>query len=219
MEKNKEKVLENYKKICKSLNIDEKNVYRPYQTHTDIVKIIKEEEPGIYTKNFENVDGLITDRNEKVLSLSFADCTALYFYDPNKNVIANIHSGWKGTYKEIGRIAVKKLKEEYGCNPEDLICCIGPCIKECCFEVSEDVKEMFCKKFYNMKNIIKSSKNNLKYYIDTSTINKIILIEEGLKEENIIDSNICTKCNNNKLHSYRQEKDKSGRNASIICII
>ena len=43
-----------------------------------------------------------------------------------------------------------------------------------------------------------------------------MLKECGLKEENIIDSGICTVCNNDLLHSYRTEKDKAGRNAAIM---
>lgn len=65
--------------------------------------------------------------------------------------------------------------------------------------------------------IIQKSRNN-KYYIDTVLINKIILSGEGLREENIIDSNICTKCNSSKLHSYRQDKELSGRNTGIITL-
>lgn len=38
----------------------------------------------------------------------------------------------------------------------------------------------------------------------------------GLIEENIIDSNICTVCNSNLLHSYRKAGENSGRNMAII---
>lgn len=112
---------------------------------------------------------------------------------------------------------MQKLKKEYGCNPKDLICLIGPYIRKCCFEVDEDVKNMFYEKFKNIGRIdeIISSTN----HIDTGLINKMILMDEGLEEENIIDSNICTKCKSNELHSYRQGKEKAGRNTSLICLI
>lgn len=153
MEVKKEEVIEDYKKICKSLKLNANNIYRPYQTHTDNVEKVEKQASGIFTKDFQNIDGLITNQKEKILSLSFADCTSLYFYEPTKNVIGNIHSGWQGTYKEIAKIAVKKLEEEYRCDPENLICCIGPCIQKCCFEVEQDVKEMFYTKFKNIKEI------------------------------------------------------------------
>ena len=44
----------------------------------------------------------------------------------------------------------------------------------------------------------------------------ILLREIGLKDENVIDSGICTVCNSDELHSYRSDREKSGRNAAII---
>lgn len=219
-EEKREKVLKSYENICKSLNINDKNIYRPFQTHTNVVKKVSNEKPGIYTKDFENVDGLITDKNNKILSLAFADCISLYFYDPVKNIIGNIHSGWQGTYKEIAKEAVKKLKEEYSCNPRDLICLIGPSIRKCCFEVDKEVKDMFYNKFKDIGRIDEIiTENNFKYNIDTVLINRIILRQEGLLDKNIIESGICTKCENQRLHSYRKEKERSGRNTSIIVLV
>lgn len=214
------KLAEEYKKICSVLNLDYKKIYRPKQTHSSNIKTVKSEEPSILGAEFQDVDGLITKEKNKVISLTFADCTPLYFYDPVKNVICEVHSGWRGTYKKIGAVAVKKLKDEFDVNPKDLICCIGPSIRDCCFEVQEDVKNMFYEKFKytgRTDEIIKCE--NSKYYIDTTLVNKIILKEEGLKEENIIDSGICTKCNSEKLHSYRVDKDLVGRNTGLIALI
>ena len=80
---------------------------------------------------------------------------------------------------------------------------------------------MFYNKFKDLEGIdeiIKKSTNYDKYYIDTVLINRLILKREGLIEDNIIDSNICTKCNSEKLHSYREEKEYSGRNTAIITL-
>lgn len=80
---------------------------------------------------------------------------------------------------------------------------------------------MFYNKFKEKKEIdeiIKKTKDNNKYHIDTVLINKIILKEEGLKEENIIDSGICTKCSAKKLHSFREDKEASGRNMALITL-
>ncbi len=218
----RDKVINSYKHVCNFLGLDEKNIYKPIQSHTDIVKIVENQEPGIHKKEFQDVDGLITDKKEKILSLSFADCNCLYFYDPVKNVIGNIHSGWRGTLKEISREAVKILKEKYKTNPHDLICIIAPSIRKCCFEVDENVKNMFYDKFKNnerIDEIIQKSKTVGKYHIDTQMINRVILEEEGLLLENIIESEICTSCHHDKLHSYRYEGETAGRNTSVICLV
>ena len=218
----KGRIHKEYEIICNSLGLNENSIYRPRQMHTNNVKKVGNEAPGIFTEDFDNVDGLVTNKNDKALSLSFADCISLFFYDPVKNVIGDIHSGWRGTYKEIGREAIHLLKNEYGSNSEDLICCIGPSIKKCCFEVSKDVRDIFYEKFKwtgKIDKIIFPSNKPGKYYIDTVLINRLILEDEGIKSENIIESDICTKCNHDKIHSYRAEGEKFGINTAIISLI
>jgi len=219
-ESQKELVIENYKKICDSLNLDYRNVVRPYQTHSDNIKAVDNdtsEEPSIFSKEYKEIDGLMTDKKNKILSLSYADCTPLYFFDPNKRVIANIHSGWVGTTKKIGEKAVERLVEVYGCETKDLICCIGPTIRECHFEVDEDVKEVFTKNFNDLEGLIRVTK--AKYHINTVKINKRILLEAGLQENNIIDSGICTVCNYDLIYSYRGNNRAECRNTAIISLI
>ncbi|MDO5555791.1 MAG: peptidoglycan editing factor PgeF [Clostridia bacterium] len=216
---NKEIFDNNYKLICNLLGINYKNIVRPYQTHTENVKKIVNEK-GIFPIELDNIDGLITNEKDKILSLTFADCTPIYLFDKQKNIIGNIHSGWKGTLKQIAKEAVNKMINEFKSNPQDIICVIGPTIRKCHFEVDEDIKNNFYSIFCNMlseKDFIKNEKQ--KYYIDTVCLNKKMLIQAGILEQNIIDSNICTVCNNKFMHSYREQKEEAGRNTAIITLI
>lgn len=113
------------------------------------------------------------------------------------------------------------MKQNYNSDAKDIICAIGPTIRKCHFEVKEDVKDMFYNEFKymeNIDNIIKYNEKTQTYYIDTVEINKNLLKEEGILEENIIDSKICTFCNSNIMHSYRKEGNKAGRSTAIICL-
>ncbi len=113
------------------------------------------------------------------------------------------------------------MKEKYNCDPKDIICVIGPTIRKCHFEVKQDVRDIFYKEFNYMKNIndiIKFNEKTKSYFIDTVEINKNLLREEGILEENIVDSKVCTVCNSNIIHSYRKEGEKAGRNTAIICL-
>lgn len=211
----------NYKELYKSLGLDYNKLVRiQHQIHSNLVEKVEDVET-IHT----NIDGLITDKKDISLSLRFADCTPIYLYDPVKNAIGNIHSGWKGTVQKIAQVGVKKMIEEYKCNPKDIIACIGPAIGKCHFEVDEDVKNIFEKTFsyMNINNEIiikgKIKEGKQKYFIDTNLINRTMLEELGLKSQNIIESNICTVCNSNVLHSYRADKENSGRNTAIIGLI
>ena len=218
-ESNKDDIDEQYEILGQEFKFDIKNICRPKQTHTDRVEKIEDGDEGIYISKFDNVDSFVTDKKEKVLMVAFADCTPLLFYDPIRNVIANTHSGWKGTLQTIGIRTVKKMILEYGSKPENIICCIGPHIRKCHFEVEEDVKGLFYNKFKNLENIeemISYNKEKHKYYINTADINKQCLLNIGLKEGNIIDSNICTVCDSDICHSFRAEGDLSGRAVSIM---
>ena len=145
----------NYERLANSLQISKNMILRPYQTHTDIVKCINTQynEYCIFPKELTNVDGLLTNKKGIMFSLSYADCTPIYLYDPVKKVIGNIHSGWQGTLKGIGKVAVQRMKEEYGCKASDVLCFFGPHIKKCHFEVEEDVANLFKNKYSYMEDI------------------------------------------------------------------
>lgn len=205
-------------KIYKCLELKNPLVVRPYQTHTDNVKIVKKIE------KLEDTDGIITNKKEIALITTSADCISLLLYDPVKKAIGSIHSGWKGTLKGIIVKAIEKMVTEYQSKPEDIICCICPSIRQCCFEVDEDVKDLFYNKYKDLKNIDEIIKlgdkkeDKQKYYIDTVKINIELLKNIGLKEENIIDSNICTMCHSKEFHSYRADGKSFGVNGAIIAI-
>ena len=159
-----------------------------------------------------DIDGLITNVKCAILATTFADCTPLFFYDPIKNVIGNIHSGWPGTTKKIGAKAIDMLVKQMGCNPKNILCFIGPHIRKECFLVNDDVKEIFektftdiCKNYNVIEETNMHNEKGKQYRIDTTLINKIMLKEKGILEENIYDCNLCTVCNKDMFHSRRAE--------------
>ena len=196
---NEKNVRKNYKKICGKINLDANNIVRP----------------------LENVDGLITNQKNKILSTIYADCTPIFLYDISKNIIGNIHSGWKGTVYKIVSVAIKNMIEDYGSNPSDIIACIGPTIRKCHFEVDEDVKELFVKSFNNSEIIYKGEikEGKQKYFVDTVSANIMTMKSLGIKDENIIDSKICSVCESDLIYSYRVEGKESGRCTSLISLI
>ena len=215
-EENKDMVNENYKNLCMSIGLNEDKIIRAKQTHTNNVKTVSQNDIGIFPKSLNDVDGLITNEKGLVLSLIFADCIPLIFYDPVKNVISNIHSGWKGTVQRIGEKGAKEMIQSYASNPKDIICCIGPSIGKCHFEVEEEVFNIFKQEFQDIDFMKYIVQNNRKYYIDTVGINRAILEKLGLLPENIIESEICTVCNSSYTHSFRADKEKSGRMTAVI---
>lgn len=220
LDKAEENRKESFKIIAKTFNVNEKNIIKAKQTHTDSVIEIRDQE-----LNLKDVDGLITDKQNKALTISFADCIDLMMYEPKEKVIANVHSGWKGTIKKIAQKTVYKMIKDYNCKPENIICCIGPALRKDHFLVNEDVVQIFeneFKDYWRKNNIIEktdfSNEKGVQYKIDTVLINKLMLKEEDLLDKNIVDSNICTMCSNDKFHSYRMEGKRFKKNLGLIML-
>lgn len=218
-----ELAINSYKNLCDSIGSDYINTVKTNQNHTDTIKIankkIKEDEPDFNLEEYKETDGIVTNKKNLILSTTNADCILLLLFDPIKKVIANVHSGWRGTLQRISTKAIEKMEKEYNCNPKDIICCICPSIRKCHFEVEKEVKDMFEEEFKNIiekNNIITETISSKKWTIDTVLINQIILEEKGLKKENIIDSKICSVCNSNLVHSYRVEKEGYRLETAII---
>ena len=210
---------ESLNRLEKSLNIDKNNILVPKQTHSDNIVIIDSNNKN---ENFEDVDAFITKEKNVVLALTYADCTPILLYDAKNKVIANAHSGWKGTIQEIGKKTALKMMEEFGSKAEDIIALIGPCISKNNFEVKNDVRELFLNAFKDVKEdeyiVFKGldEENNEKFLIDSTYVNIKSLESIGLKRENIYSADTCTVDNHNIMHSYRADKDDSGRNYAII---
>lgn len=216
---NREEYLKNYSYLCRELNINEKNIIKPDQNHTSNVKTININNNTPQINKLNNTDGLITNNKNKILATTNADCILFLVFDPINKVIANIHSGWRGSLNTIIIKALKKMKETYDSNYKDIIVCICPSIRKCHFEVDADVKKLFYNKFNYLSNIddIIEKKGN-KYHIDTILLNKILLLNLGLKKENIIDSGICSVCYSKYINSYRQDKENYKLSTAIINI-
>lgn len=212
---------DSFLKLYNAVGLDINTFVKPLQKHTGNVRCISQ----VYSKeDLPFIDGLITDKKNITLTSTNADCTLMLAYDPQKKVIANIHSGWKGTYQKIIERAILKMIKNYRCKPEDIECYICPSIRKCHFEVSEDVKELCEDIFYFIpdkskfitKGVVKEGIQ--RYYIDTIYINKYLLMELGIKKENIIDSEICSVCNGDKINSYRVDGEDFKLAAAIISL-
>lgn len=185
------------------INID--NLKYMEQVHENSVKIV---EPNI--SYYKSCDGLITDKTNTPLMVMSADCIGVIFYDKVKHVIAVAHAGRNGTFLNISSKVVLSMKEHFYSDPKDLKVLLGPSIQKCCYEVSTEmaciVEKNFGKEFVDGRKI------------DLQGINKKQLLDEGVKEENIQISKICTKCAGDDYFSYRNDKN-CGRFAGIISLL
>lgn len=215
----KSNVFENYRLLSEDLGVPLNNMVLSYQTHSKNVMTVSKEHSGmglVTDRTYTDTDGLITDETSLMLVTHYADCVPLYFYDPFKKVAGLTHSGWKGTLQDIAGETIKKMRDVYGCIPENIRAAFGPHIRNCCFEVDVDVAGEFAKIDYAKGHIF--SRNDGKWMIDLENIIIESLKRQGLREDNIFRCNICTKCHKEIFFSHRGSRGKSGTAAAFIMI-
>lgn len=215
----KDKVLGCYERIASFFGVPLSSIVKSTQIHKDKIEEITAAHKGmgiVRETAFESADGIFTLKKDIPLCIFSADCVPILIADKNKKAVFGVHSGWKGTALDIAGKAIRLLKEKTGCESSDIICAIGPSISLCCFEVSYDVIEALGK-IYDVSDCC-YKKDNGKYMLDLKKFNKLLLMKEGVPEENISVSDYCTRCCDRLFHSYRRDGDKSGRNAAFIML-
>lgn len=227
----KEKVLENYRRVAAELGCDSRDFCFSDQTHTTNLRVITEEDRGkgmVKPQDYKDIDGIMTDVPGIALGTFYADCVPLYFLDPVNKAIAISHSGWKGTVGKIGALTVQKMKETYGSKPEDILCGIAPSICVDCYEVSSDVAEAFIEAFEIVDipkwqgcgdmDAILYKKSEEKYQLNLWKACVETLLSAGASEKNISVTNVCTCCNPDLLFSHRASQGKRGNLGAFMML-
>lgn len=217
-----EEVLENFRRISSAIGFDYRDIVTSDQTHTANIRIAGAADKGkgiIKNRDYENIDGLITNEPGVPLAAFFADCVPLYFVDPVKKVIALSHSGWRGTVNKIGQRTIEAMQNSFGSKPEDVIACIAPSICRDCYEVGLDVAGMFYEAFPSEQaERILTKKDNGKYQLDLWKANEIILTEAGILSEHLALPDICTCCNKEVLFSHRGSQGMRGNLGAFLML-
>ena len=168
-------------------------VVYPHQTHTDKIYTISSDffllSLAERKAALEGVDALISNAKNIIMGISTADCIPVIVYDPVHHAAAAIHAGWKGTRLMIVSKTLQEMQKVYGTNPSDCTAAIGPGISQDSFEVGQEVVDAFVEAGFEMADYVIMKK---KPHIDLKALNKYQLTSMGLKDNNIIVSDIDT---------------------------
>jgi len=157
----------------------------------------------------DSCDGLWSSDRGTALGIKVADCLPVTIADMEHGVIANVHSGWRGAVQKIAAEAIDAIG---GVSPTAQAW-LGPSIRACCFEVGEEVVEQFRESYDKADSFVDRGKE--KPHVDLPGLTTALLIERGLKPQNIHDSGLCTRCDGSIFHSYRRGTKRGGRNLAI----
>lgn len=205
----KEMVFQNKKFVAKVFGFRPDRLILLDQMQKDQILLLKE---PITTLPFPlEYDALITNLSNTWIGILTADCLPIFVIDQKKKGIAAIHAGRQGTALCITIKVLKKIKEEFGSSPEDLLIALGPSIGPCCYEIDEKV-------FLSEWEPFSTPKGKGKWMVDLARINIAQMEKEGIQEEQIYSIDLCTGCHPDLFFSYRKER-RTGRQLSLIGII
>lgn len=160
------------------------------------------------------VDALYTRALNAPIAVVTADCVPVLLARRDGGAVAAVHAGWRGTYAEILRTLLERLKNQ-GERLSDWSAAIGPCIGPCCYEVSEELDREFREKFARFESVRFLPRPR---YLDLRALNEMQLRETGVSSvEHFSGCTFCSKdTRGNPLYrSFRREK-ASVRQYSII---
>lgn len=215
----KENVIENYRRLLEALGLPQQELCFTKQVHGNNVRVVTEEDRrALFTPFNYEADGIVTNVRGLPLICFTADCVPVLLCDPEANVAAAVHCGWRSTAADILKNAVKAMTD-LGAIPEDICAAIGPAIDLCCFETGPEVAQA-------MEELLKDDSDGVcfpvgdtgKYMVDLKETNRRRLIQLGLRENNISVSDECTSCNCDRYWSHRKTKGERGSQAALIVI-
>jgi YfiH family protein len=210
----KKNVLENLKIVCNKIRTRPKKIFLLNQVHSNKFHYINKNSK--FNNTFKG-DALVTDKRNIPIAVLTADCAPILIHDQNKRMIAAIHAGWRGAYKDIIKKVVKFMITK-GCSPKNITAAIGPCISCNNYQVKGDFIKKFIKK--DKKNIVFFKKNRNKNYFNLNKYIQFQLKSLNIKKIDIINKDTFNPKNNffSARRSISRNENDYGRNISIIMI-
>jgi len=213
-----EAVKKNRLRFCSALGIEAREMVTAEQVHGDHVQVVRVDDSGAGALtpkgSLSATDAMITQDKAPLMAF-FADCVTILIYDPVAKAAGIAHSGWNGTVLQVGAKTIKAMVKEFGTRAADCLIGIGPSIGPCCYEVDERVIEKVKQVFPYWQDLVEEKRPG-HWNLDLWAANRQSLIEAGVSAENISVSDMCTKCNQDLLFSYRGESGTTGRLAAVI---
>jgi polyphenol oxidase len=186
-------------------------------------------------------DGLITATPGIVLGIQTADCLPVMLVDKKKRAVGVFHAGWRGTLKRIAEKGAGEMHRFFGTNPRDIKAVVGSGIRNCCYEVGEEVRSAFESKFAYTSDLFREVKESdhirerypllfltsrapghsdlpKKIFLDLAEANRRQLLDAGVLAKNIEVSPLCTSCHTDILFSHRKEHGNTGRMMAAVGI-
>ena len=216
----KENIAKNRCSVAQKAGISPKSLLSVYQVHGSKVITVKK----LWSeKERPHADAHVSDEPGIGLSILTADCAPVLFvgYKENKNpVIGAAHAGWQGALGGVIENTLDAMKK-LGAEKESLRACVGPCIAQASYEVTNDFILPFKKEDRKAERFFMPGQKDGHAYFDLSGYCAWRLARYGIKYMSLVDMDTYT--NEEKFFSYRRtthrKEQEYGRQTSVISIL
>ena len=213
-------IQQNLSRLAQAIHLQPTQILLPHQVHQDrildITPAFLSQSQSSQLAQLEGIDALLTAVPHVCVAISTADCVPVLLYAPDRQVVAAVHAGWRGTVLRIAQRCVEQMQQQYQCDPARLQAAIGPSISQAAFEVGEEVVEAFREAGFELSSLMYRHPDSQKAHIDLWKANQLQLLEAGLQPAHIEIAGICTYQQVDQFFSARRLGIRSGRILSGI---
>ncbi len=205
-----EKVSENRRLLASELGFDIEELVGAQQVHGNRIGFVTASQAGRgaldSTSALLETDALMTSAKNLPLLILVADCAPILLADPENQVLAVVHAGWRGALAQIAFHTVSQMQNEFGSAPDDIRAGIGPCLSVENFEIGPEVAAQI-EQFD--KGAIVSGWD--KPHLDLRGLIHRDLQRAGVRSRHIETMRICPKADNARFFSHRGQNGVAGR--------
>ncbi len=203
-------VQENNRRMLGVFDMTPDRATTAWLVHGRSVAVMTHADAGNYRQGF---DAIITRERGLALTMRFADCVPIVFFDPVQRAIGLVHAGWRGVAEKVIAATVDALHDNFGSNPHDLWAGIGPCISADRYRVGQEVIDLVAPACPPHAPIVQRHPDG-SLHLD---LNAAVLSQlQACGVENVEDAAICTASNTAEWFSHRAENGKTGRFGVVI---
>ncbi len=203
-------VQENNRRMLSVFDMTPDRATTAWLVHGKTVAVMTHADAGNYR---QGMDVIITRERGLALTMRFADCVPIIFFDPVQHAIGLAHAGWRGVAENVIAAAVSALRSNFGSNPRDLWAGIGPCISADRYRVGQEVIDLVTPACPPHAPIVQRRPDgSLHLDLNAAVVSQL----QACGVENIEDSAICTASNTAEWFSHRAENGKTGRFGVVI---
>ena len=138
-----------------------------------------------------STDALVTTDPGTVLAILVADCVPIILLDPQAQVLACVHAGWRGTVAGVTGAALHAM-QGLGAQPERMRVAIGPAVAADRYQVGPEVAAAADRFFGGDTGGIMRPDGSGRWLMDLPAANRRVIRESGVPDSQIYGSGLST---------------------------